>query len=99
MSRNANVNEMKLTVMSMCICLGAFVFSYNTVVLTHISTLIGLKNNLSHDELVKKLSICTAAFNLGACIGPLVYRKCVQLVGEQKGLLILDIISIVVVLA
>ena len=54
--------------MSISVCLGAFAFSYNTVILTQIAELLKAKNNLTQEQLIHQFSISTSAFNFGAFI-------------------------------
>ena len=85
---------MAIQVMSVGICLGTFLSAYSTVCLSQIAYVLQAKNQLNNGQTVYQLSISTSAFNFGSIVGPLFFLKFKKKFGYLRGLLILDILSI-----
>jgi hypothetical protein len=87
-----------ISLLSMSISLGALVFAYNTVCLTQIGQIFKHKNHLTKEQFISQLSIATSAFHLGGILSPIFYRRFVNIFGELKALLIIDVFGICAIL-
>ena len=91
------INKTLLIIVSLFVALGAFIFGYSLCSISMMAENITQHNKLSEEDKHFQLSVITTLLPFGAFLGTFLTNPMVDIFGERRSMVYIDIFAIIVI--